>query len=235
MDQLLTNCAELIKNHLWIAPVLSLVAGIITSFTPCSLSTVPMVLAYVGGTSGDNTKKAFRLSLTMAGGMAVTFAALGSVASIVGHLMHEAGKWWFVVLGVVMMLMALQTWDVIQIIPHRHFKGTVSKKGYIGAFLAGMLSGAFASHCATPVMIALLAIAAQSGNTLWGIFLLALYAVGHSILLLAAGTGYSMVEKWMNSPKYSKIGSRLKTILGTIIFMIGLLMIYMAFGGVDVD
>ena len=132
-----------------------------------------------------------------------------------------------------MVLMALQTWDVITIIPHAHHMQKITRKGYAGAFLAGILSGLFASHCATPVMIALLAIAAQSGNTLWGIFLIAIYAIGHSILLVLAGTSYSLVESWMNNPRYEKISRWMRNGLGLIILLIGLGMIYMALGHVD--
>lgn len=233
MNEWLNMLADLIKQYWWIAPLLSLAAGILTSFTPCSLSSVPMVIAYIGGTSGSDTKKAFRLSLTMALGMALTFGALGSVVSVIGHFMHEAGKWWFMILGVIMVLMALQTWGVISIVPHSHHHRQVSRKGYIGAFFAGVLSGLFASHCATPVMIALLAIAAQSGNTVWGIFLIAIYAVGHSILLVTAGTSYSVVEGWMNNPKYEKISKWLRNLMGVVILLIGAAMIFMAFGHTD--
>ena len=48
MTELLNTLAEMIQRHMWIAPVLSFFAGIITSFTPCSLSSVPMAIAYIG-------------------------------------------------------------------------------------------------------------------------------------------------------------------------------------------
>ncbi|MGI6010089.1 MAG: cytochrome c biogenesis CcdA family protein [Ruminococcus sp.] len=230
MTEILNTLAELIQSHIWIAPVLCLAAGVITSFTPCSLSSVPVVIAYIGGSAGSNQKKAFRLSLTMALGMALTFAAFGTVASVIGHLLHGIGMWWHLLLGAVMILMALQVWGVISLIPdhHCHTAGT-TKKGYAGALAAGVLSGVFASHCATPVMIALLALAADSGSTLWGIFLLAIYAVGHSILTVVAGTSYSTIEKWMDDPAYEKISRRLRMILGFVICFIGILMIYFAF------
>lgn len=277
MTQWLNLLADMIQHNLWIAPVLCVAAGVITSFTPCSLSSIPMIIAYISGSAKQDTKKAFRLSLTMAAGLSLTFIVFGSMASVIGHFMHEIGKWWYIFLGVVMVLMALQIWDVIHLIPeymgkgkksgrhrhghthvqekngkfsgehtgcgcgHDHGTGTTcgcgeeitirktGKRGYLGAFTAGILSGAFASHCATPVMIALLAIAAQSESTLWGIFLLALYAVGHSFLLIAAGTSYSVVEKWMYDPKYTKISAVLRRIMGAVILCIGFAMIYMAF------
>lgn len=269
MTQILNNLAQLIQKYMWIAPLLSLAAGVITSFTPCSLSSVPMVIAYIGGSAQKDTKKAFRLSLTMAGGLAVTFLVFGSLASLIGHYMHEIGAWWYGLLGIIMILMALQIWGIIRVIPnhphdygkgeahkehgcechdHRHHHEhdhvhpvgcgeadgkchcgpKVSKRGYLGALLAGMMSGAVASHCSTPVMIALLAMAAQSGNTVWGIFLLVMFAVGHSILLVAAGTSYSVVERWMYDPKYEKISKTLRTIMGVVILVIGIAMLYMA-------
>ena len=78
MTQWLNTLANLIQQYIWLAPVLALVGGLVTSFTPCSLSSVPMVIAYIGGSAKNDTKKAFRLSLTMAGGLALTFLVFGS-------------------------------------------------------------------------------------------------------------------------------------------------------------
>lgn len=223
MTQWLEMMAQMIKDYIWLAPVLCLIAGVITSFTPCSLSTIPSVIAYVGASSHSDTKKAFCLSVVMALGMASTFAIFGSLASVIGHVMHDAGHWWSLFLGILMILMALQIWDVIHIIPHIHMDETVSRKGYIGAFLIGMLNGVFASHCATPVMIALLAMVAKAdGSTVWGIFLMALYAVGHSILLVAAGTSYGAVQAVIENPKYASASKVLRILMGVVILLIGI-------------
>ena len=107
MTQWLNTLANLIQQYIWLAPVLALVGGLVTSFTPCSLSSVPMVIAYIGGSAKNDTKKAFRLSLTMAGGLALTFLVFGSLASVLGHYLHEFGAWWYGILGVVMVLMCV--------------------------------------------------------------------------------------------------------------------------------
>lgn len=231
MTEMLNMLAEGIQKTMWLAPLLALVAGVITSLTPCSLSSVPMVIAYIGGSAEDDSKKAFKLSLTMALGLAITFLIFGSLASVLGHFMHHIGFWWYAFLGVLMMVMALQLWGVIHILPEHHHCGSpkVSKKGYAGAFLAGMLSGAMASHCSTPVMIALLAMAARAESTVWGIFLLAAFALGHSVLLVVAGTSYSVVEKWMYDPKYARVSKTLRSVTGVLILVIGASMFYLAF------
>lgn len=225
MNEVLYKITEIMAGNLWAAPLLSLAAGIVTSFTPCSLASIPMLLACVGAAETDR-RKTIRLSLAMACGMAVTFGIFGSIASAVGHMMHEAGHWWAALMGIVMILMALQILGVIHLIPHIHWSEKKIGKGYAGAFLAGALGGVFASHCAIPVMVALLALVAELGrNAWWGILLMVLYAVGHSVLLVAAGIGYKYVEDAIENPRYQKAGRWLRIVLGICVFAVGLLLI----------
>ena len=58
MTSLLQNISQLMLNNFWIAPLLALLAGILTSFTPCSLSSIPLVIGYVGGAGAQDTKMA---------------------------------------------------------------------------------------------------------------------------------------------------------------------------------
>ena len=142
MTEIVDILTGLMTDNLWAAPVLSLLAGVITSFTPCSLASVPMLLACVGAVGADR-KKSVRLSFAMAAGMAVTFGVFGSVASFIGHRMHEAGHWWTILMGILMVFMALQVFGIVNIIPHIHLSKYGTKKGYAGAFLTGALSGVF--------------------------------------------------------------------------------------------
>lgn len=226
MNEWLDVLNRMMADNLWAAPLLSLLAGILTSFTPCSLASVPMLLACVGG-AGENRRRVLALSLTMASGMAVTFGIFGSVASAAGHWMHEAGHWWAVAMGILMILMALQVFGLIHVIPHVHLSEKLTATGYTGAFLTGALSGLFASHCAIPVMVALLALAAEMGRDVWwGVFLMVLYAVGHSLLLILSGVGYGAVERMIGNPRYERMGTFLRGVLGTVVLCVGLLMIF---------
>jgi len=218
-----------ISNNFWLAPILALLAGALTSFTPCSLSSISLVIGYVGGYAGSDTKKAFRYSLVFCIGMSVTFAVLGTTAALLGKLMQGSGSWWYILLGVLMLLMALQTWEVINVIPQSALMSKNNKKGYIGAGIAGMLGGLFASPCVTPVLIVLLSMVAKQGNLVWGILLLLLYSVGHSILLLVAGTSVGFVKKLSSSEKFGKYNTILKIVMGFAILLIAFYMFYLGF------
>lgn len=229
MTAILESLSELITKSGWLAPLLALLAGVLTSFTPCSLSSIPLVIGYVGGAGRRDTKRAFWLSVTFAAGAAVTFTTLGVIASLAGKLIGTSASWWYIILGALMILMALQTWGIFEIIPSSYLISKNTRKGFVGAFIAGILGGIFSSPCSTPVLIALLAIVAGKGSILWGILLLLLYSIGHGILAIVAGTSTGFVQKLSSSDKYGKASTVLKLAMGTIILLIGFYMFYLGF------
>ena len=228
IDAWLEQIGQLIGQSLWLAPLLALLAGVLTSFTPCALSSIPLVIAYVGGI-GVEPKKAFRLSLVFALGAAITFTVLGVVAASVGQLLGTGAKWWYIVLGILMVLMALQTWEVVNIIPSTYIAGKSKRRGYLGALIAGMLGGLFSSPCATPVLVALLAVAAGSGSLFRGTMLLLLYGVGHGALAVLAGSSIGAVNKLTQSERYGALSRVLKIVLGVLILLVGLYLFYLGF------
>lgn len=229
IDQWLNSLSALIANNSWISPMLALAAGVLTSITPCALSSVPLVIGYVGGTSGNEPKRAFRLSIVFSLGMAFTFTILGTTASLLGRLLGSSNKWWYFVLGILMVMMALQTWEIFQFIPSTYLTSKNTKEGYAGALIAGILGGIFSSPCATPVLVVLLGIVARSGNVTWGILLLLFYSIGHSVLVLVAGTSIGFVRKITASSQYGRFSSVLKIVMGTAILAIALYMFYLSF------
>lgn len=229
MNGLLEQISLLLKESFWLAPLLAFIAGVLTSFTPCSLSGIPLVIGYVGGSGQRNTKRAFWLSLTFAAGSAVTFTAMGMIASMAGKLIGVSASWWYLLLGVLMVLMALQTWGIYEIIPSSYLLSKNTRRGFAGAFIAGILGGIFSSPCSTPVLIALLAIVAGKGSMVWGILLLLIYSVGHGVLAVVAGTSVGFVHKISGSECYGRLSGILKALMGGVILLIGFYMFYLGF------
>lgn len=224
IDGAMAGLSELVRNQPLLAPLFAFIGGALTSITPCSLSTIPLVIGYVGNTTEDG-KKAFRYSLVFALGMAVTFTAIGVAASLAGRMISQAGAWWYIVLGILMVLMALQTWDVINLIPSTYLVSRNRKRGYIGALLSGILGGLFSSPCATPMLVALITVVALGNNLAYGILLFFLYSIGNGILTVAAGTSVGFVNKI----RKSRTGQVAKAILGVLILALGLYMFYLGF------
>ncbi len=228
MNELLIEIGNIIENNIWIAPLLSLLAGIITSFTPCSLASVPLIIGYVGSKDNDalNTKKTFKLSLVFALGTAITYTTLGVVASLAGQMLILVGNWWYLVIGILLILMALQFLEIIYIIPQNSLLNKNKKKGFLGALIAGLLAGLFSSPCSTPVLIVLLAMVSSQGSLILGIILLLLYSIGHSVLIVISGTSVNFVSKLLNSKKYNKFNSIIKFIMAAFMFILAFYLIY---------
>jgi len=135
IDAWLSQIAEIIGNNMWLAPLLALLAGVLTSVTPCSLSRVPLIVGYVGGVGEKKTKKAFAYSAVFSVGTAVTFVTLGIIATSAGKLMGTSSPVWYMILGALMVLMALQTWEIFNFIPSTNLLSKSRKRGFIGAFI----------------------------------------------------------------------------------------------------
>lgn len=228
MESLLDSVSRSLSGNMWLAPLLALVAGVLTSLMPCSLSTVPLVIGCVGGDEAKG-KRAFWLSLLFAIGSSVTFIALGVVASLAGLLLEKAEIWMHLILAVILVLMALQMWGVIEIIPTSSLMANSRLKGAWGAFAAGLLAGVFSAHCAAPMIVALLAIVIDHGKVLFGMLLLLIFSAGHAILSIVAGTSVGLVQRITDSPRYAKADKIIKIVLGCIIILAALWLFWEAF------
>lgn len=228
MDSILDSVSAALGRNLWLAPLLALFGGLLTSLMPCSISTVPLVIGCVGGGEAKG-RRAFGLSLLFALGSSIAFITLGVIAAAAGLLLEKAEIWMHLVLGLLLVLMALQMWGVINIIPTGSMMAANRMKGAWGAFAAGLMAGIFSAHCATPMIVALLAIVIDRGRILFGILLLFLFSIGHAVLSVVAGTSVGLVRKLTESPGYEKADRIIKIVLGTIIFLTALWLLWEAF------
>ncbi len=229
IEETVSTIASMIEDNLWFVPVLAFLAGILTSLTPCSLTGIPMIISYVSGTKSCEKGRALRLSLVFAFGMAVVYTTLGTFASLLGTLLHHLGVYWHLLLAAVMVLMALQMFEIINIVPESLSHPKSRRKGYLGAFAAGMLGGLFASHCALPVLVVLLAMVAEGSTLLRGALLLLLFAIGHSVFVVLAGTSAAAMEKTLRDRKYVILVRSIKLFLGIVILLLAVYLIYLGF------
>ena len=142
--------------------------------------------------------------------------------------MMGTGKWWYVVLGVIMLFVGLQMLGILNIMPQKcHIPS--KRKGMLGAFFLGILGGVLSSPCATPVLAAILAFVAGQANIVLGVLLLLMYAVGHCALLLIAGTSVGFVQRLAASPDTEKVGNILKFVFGMLVILLAFYLFYIGF------
>ncbi|SKA81225.1 Cytochrome C biogenesis protein transmembrane region [Caloramator quimbayensis] len=225
MINLLNNFGNLLSNNVYLAFLVSLIAGIVSSFSPCVLSTIPLIIGYVGGYAKKDKKTAFKYSLVFCIGLIITFTTFGALSAILGKLLTGTGKWWFIILGLIMLFVGLQMIGVIEY-GNNSCKMPDKRKGLLGAFFLGILGGVLSSPCSTPVLIAILSFVAGKGNIILGIVMLLFYSIGHCTLILIAGTSIGFVEQLSSNNKTLMLGKALKIVFGVIVILLGFYLIY---------
>lgn len=229
MDNFLEIMTTSVENRTIIAFLFTFLAGIATSFTPCSLSSISLIIGYVGNSNDYNKWTSLKISLSYAFGISLTFTALAVVTSYFGKIFSLTNSTWYLILGFLMVLMSLQIWELFNFIPSSYLTTKNKLRGNLGAFLAGVLSGLFSSPCSTPILIVLLGVTAQKGNILYGILLLLLYTIGHNIIVIVAGIFMGSINRITQSKNYGLYTQIIKGITGAFVQLIGFYLLYVGF------
>lgn len=89
--------------------------------------------------------------------------------------------------------------------------------GLIGSFILGLFFGVVSSPCATPVLVVIPTFVATKGKALYGVALIFTYAVGHCLLMLAAGTFTGFIESFIKTKGIVNFSACTRRICGAII------------------
>lgn len=196
-------------------------AGLVSSASPCVLTSIPLVVGFAGGYADGDRTRAFLFSLYFVLGLALTFTALGAAAALFGTLFGSLGGGWYLAVGVVALVLGghmmglyrlrLPSLPVVQ--PRR--------RGLAGAFVLGLFFGVVSSPCATPALVVILAFVATRGEMLYGVALLFVYALGHCVLMLAAGTFAGFVESFARARGVADVSAWAQRLGGALVALVG--------------
>lgn len=229
MIELLEHLSNILSNNLFIAPFIALIAGVLAALLPCSLTQLPLLIAYLGGYNNENKSVALKYSLYYALGNTVTFTLLGLLSALVGKSFSFLNKSIYIILGILTIIMFFQVSGIINILPNNIKKLKIKNKGFLSALTFGIIGGLFASPCSTPVLLAILSYVISTRNILLGIVMLFFYSIGNSIIIILFGSSITLADKFINSKKMVVIGKVLNIILSCLILILGLYMLYLGF------
>ncbi len=229
MFDILENMSMVISNNLYIAPFVCLVAGLLSALLPCSLTQLPLLIAYLGGYESDNKKKSVKYSIFYAIGNSVVFIVLGLLSALIGKSFSILSKKIYIILGILMIIIFLQMINVINIIPKGLKKPTTDKKGALGALILGIIGGFFTSPCTTPVLLAILSYVVSTQNIILGAIMLLFYSIGNGIVLVVVGSSLKIADKLSSSSKMLVVGKIINAMLAILILALGLYLLYLGF------
>jgi cytochrome c-type biogenesis protein len=213
MNWAMETIHQLSDYPIYIAVLISFLAGLVTSFNPCMLGMASSIAAFQ-----DDTKKKSQMPVILAFmlSFAITLTLLGVISSFFGDQVlqwsEQFGSTLYKLLAVIFVLVGcylfglrihhLFHWLPFTIVAFYSKSKPKNKKPappIIRAFSLGSLFGVTPSPCTTPVVLAMLAYTTITQSTLLGGLLLFSYGIGHGIPFLIIGwlTGAVKRSKWM--------------------------------------
>ncbi|TFH00180.1 MAG: cytochrome C biogenesis protein [Calditrichales bacterium] len=192
--------------------------------SPCHLSSIPLVIGYISRRGETKTIRSFYLSLVFALGILITIAVIGLITAAMGRLMGDVGRWGNYLVAVILILIGLYLMDLIRwdwggIVPIKN-----NHNGIAGAFLLGLLFGIGLGPCTFAFLAPVLAVVFQTAteNGLKAALLITAFAMGHCLVIIAAGTLTGKVQAYLDWSENNKSTMWVKKICGLLVILAGI-------------
>jgi cytochrome c-type biogenesis protein len=200
--------------------------GLLTSLGPCSLSLLPVTLAYLAGFADEGTANAplpWQRSLSFATGIVASLVLLGLASGLMGRLYGSLPGQISLVVATLALLMGL---NLLGLLPLRLPAGPDPERwrrlvpAPLAPLAAGLAFGLAATPCTTPVLAVLLAWMTETGKPIVGMLLLTSFGAGQVIPLLLAGTAAASLPSLL---KLRRLGQWVPPISGVVLLITGAL------------
>jgi cytochrome c biogenesis protein CcdA len=184
------HLASVIAHSPGLAPLAALLGGALTALNPCVLAMVPLMVGFSAGLVGRGAaerpwRRTLGFSLLFVAGFALELALLFTVFS--GMTAVLGAPWWRYVLAAVCAVTALHLLGWLRLPKIPVPPAAARAAGALGALTLGFVFGIISLPCTGPVLLLLLGLVPRIGAGAAGGLLFA-YGLGHSLLLLVAGT-----------------------------------------------
>ncbi len=195
--------------------------GLLTSLGPCSLSLLPITVAYLAGFK--NKQKPLQKTISFCGGIVVSLVILGSLSGFLGKIYGQLPGFFSIFISLLAIVMGLNLLGLLKFsLPSGPDPDIWTSKvpPSCAPVSAGLAFGLASSPCTTPVLAVLLAWVAKEGNPLSGTIFLASFAIGQIVPLFIAGTFAASIPKLLS---LRPIGKWVPPISGVILLSVGLI------------
>ena len=201
----------------------ALLAGLLSTLTPCVLPLIPITVAILPGSDKEKEKNSsfFKVILYVAG-IIIMFTALAIFAAFSGKAFGSqilGNRIAVIIFSSLFFILSLSMFGLYDLQLPSSLQTKLSNIGggaYFGAFFMGLAAGLIAVPCTGPVLGVLLGIAAASANPLFSVSLLFSYACGFGLPFLFIGSGAKIL------PKSGFFMEWIKSLLGIAIMVLAI-------------
>ncbi len=232
MAEILTAFGNAFSASFLLAAPAALVWGVLSvALSPCHLSSVPLVVAYMsGGAELPTGRRALVISSAFALGILGSIALVGGLTAAAGRMLGDVGRAGNWVLAAVFAAVGLNLMGVLPLPSFGATPAATRRRGVPGALLLGLVFGAALGPCTFAFMAPLLAIVLHesASSAAIGVLLVALFGIGHAGAIAFAGASLQSVQRWLGSKAGARAAEILRAAAGVAVLCGGAYFVYTA-------
>ena len=191
-------------------------------FSPCHLVSIPLIVAYVGGQEkavAPHRAAAYSVAFTL--GLFITITLIGIICAMLGRMLGDVGNFWQIIVGAMLIWVALGMLGVEKCAMSGSLLYRLNLKGLSGAFVLGLAYGILSGSCTFGFIAPILAIIAVQQKIAAGILFILLFALGHCLPIVLAGSSMAAVRKLMENSSWQGVGTWFQRAAGAVIILLG--------------
>ena len=231
MEHLFTQLSHAVEGAPLLALSASVVWGILSIIlSPCHLASIPLIVGFISEQGQATAKRAFWTSTLFAVGILITIAVIGGITAAAGRMMGDVGRYGNYFVALIFFVVGLHLVGVIPMPWSGPGQVGMKRKGFLAAFVLGLVFGIALGPCTFAYMAPMLGVTFKlaATNYLYGALLLLAYGIGHCSVIVVAGTSTEMVQRFLNWNEQSKSVAVVKILCGVLVIFGGFWLIYTA-------
>ncbi len=231
MEQLFTNLSRAVEGAPLLALAASFVWGVLSIIlSPCHLAGIPLIVGFISEQGRVTTRRAFWTSTLFAVGILITIAGIGALTAAAGRMLGDIGRYGNYFVALIFLVVGLHLLGVIPLSFSGAGPAGLKRKGFLAAFILGLVFGVALGPCTFAYMAPMLGVTFKlaATNPLYGASLLLAYGLGHCAVIVAAGTSTELVQRLLDWNERSKGLTALKYTCGGLVILGGVWLIYSA-------
>jgi cytochrome c-type biogenesis protein len=198
--------------------------------SPCHLSSIPLIVAFMGERGRKSGGTAALISATFALGILVTIAAVGAITATMGRMLGDVGAYVDYALALVLLAFGLHFLGILPMPWSGGGPASPRSQGVRAAFALGLVFGVGVGPCTFAFMAPMIAVTFKVASQSWalGVLLLLLYGLGHCSVIVLAGASAELVQRYLNWNERSRGSILLRRTCGVLVILGGAYLVYTA-------
>lgn len=229
INDILTWINVSLTSNIYLSVFASFIWGALSILlSPCHLASIPLLIGYISTTGSIRSKQSFYISALFASGILVSIILIGFLTAILGRLIGDIGEAGNILIIFVFIIFGLYFLNVLKL-DWLQFKPVVTgKKKNTFALILGLITGISLGPCTFAFLAPILSfvISVSNANIMKGISLLAAFAAGHCLLIIAVGMLSAKVQAYLNWAQNGKAIIYTRSICGGIMILFAIYYFY---------